>query len=929
MRHLLLLLLLVSFQFGFAQLVTTNPVFPTPDKPVTVTFNATGTALEGYTGDLYTHTGVTIEGIGRWQQVIKEWGDNTQPKLTRIDVDIYQLEITPSINDFYIVPSGEKVTELCFVFRNSAGDAQSADLFVAVYESGLSVALLTPETNILVLPSDTIEIKAASNLADSLILFHDNTRISATNEAEINASWIAETNGKHWIKVEAKDANSSVFDSVFYYVRDTTPVAELPTGVKDGINYIDDHTVTLVLCAPHKQFSFLQGDFNDWDYTEPITTQMSGSKVAQVSTTTWQMNQTPDSTYFWITMGNLEAGKEYRYQYLVDGEINIADPYSEKILDPWNDKNIASETYPNLISYPEGKATQPVSVLQTAQADYPWTVTNFTPPAVTDMVVYELLIRDFVAKHDYKTLIDTINYIKNLGVNVVELMPVNEFEGNESWGYNPSFYFAPDKYYGPGADLKKFIDVCHANGMAVVIDMVLNHSFGQSPMVRLYWDAANNRPAEDNPWFNPIAKHDYNVGFDMNHESQYTKKFASRVMRFWLEKYHIDGYRFDLSKGFTQKNTLGHVDVWGQYDATRIAIWKQYADTIKTVKQNAYIILEHFADNTEEKELANYGMLLWDNLNGPYLQSSMGYASNSDFSWISYEKRGWTVPNAVGYMESHDEERMLFKDITYGNSNGDYSTKELTTALRRAELCATFFLTIPGPKMIWQFGELGYDVSIEFNGRVGNKPIHWEYFNDNLRKRLYDTYSALAKLKTSEPVFETTDYSLSVATAMKSIHLTSETMDVTILGNFDVKEGTIVPAFQQTGEWYEYFTGDSIDVTDVNANITMAPGEYRLYTTRRFEKPDINPSVWDNKYNSSSLNDLIIYPNPVSNELYILNNGNYQTISVYNVIGNEVMHLDNQPAGSVIETGHLKSGIYILSGTDQSGQRHTGRFVKQ
>jgi 1,4-alpha-glucan branching enzyme len=54
-------------------------------------------------------------------------------------------------------------------------------------------------------------------------------------------------------------------------------------------------------------------------------------------------------------------------------------------------------------------------------------------------------------------------YLKNLGINAVELMPVNEFEGNESWGYNPSFYFAADKYYGPADDLKKFIDYAHSN----------------------------------------------------------------------------------------------------------------------------------------------------------------------------------------------------------------------------------------------------------------------------------------------------------------------------------------------------------------------------------------------------------------------------------------------------------------------------------
>ena len=142
----------------------------------------------------------------------------------------------------------------------------------------------------------------------------------------------------------------------------------------------------------------------------------------------------------------------------VNDELLIADPYADKLLDPWNDQYISDETYPDLIGYPKDTTSGIVSVLQTADEEYMWQVTDFQPPAKTDLIIYELLIRDFTSDHSYRTLTDTISYLKNLGVNAIELMPVNEFEGNESWGYNPSFYFAPDKYYGPKNDLKIFID---------------------------------------------------------------------------------------------------------------------------------------------------------------------------------------------------------------------------------------------------------------------------------------------------------------------------------------------------------------------------------------------------------------------------------------------------------------------------------------
>src|SRR5205823_33720 len=110
---------------------------------------------------------------------------------------------------------------------------------------------------------------------------------------------------------------------------------------------------------------------------------------------------------------------------------------------------------------------------------------------------------------------------------------------------------APDKYYGTKNNLKALIDECHRRGIAVVLDMVLNHSTGNSPMVQLYGTISGG-PTADNPWFNVSAPHPYSVYNDLNHESQYTKYFTKNVIKFWLQEYHIDGYRFDLAGGFSQ-----------------------------------------------------------------------------------------------------------------------------------------------------------------------------------------------------------------------------------------------------------------------------------------------------------------------------------------------------------------------------------------
>lgn len=818
----LLLIIIAAFVGKIsAQTVSTNPEYPLPSEAVTVTFDATGSDLEGYTGDLYAHTGVTIEDVGPWQHVIGTWGVNAeQPQLTRIADDLYELEITPSVNDFYSVASGEIVSELCMVFRSEDGETQSSDLFVQVYsEDGLRIT--SPNSGRIFSPGDEVEIKAVAVFATEISLFINDTQASTVSANEISYTHTANLAGTNTIRLEATDGSETVTETSSFFVRENNTVAELPSeNLKDGINYTDDNTVTLVLYAPFKEFVFVKGSFNNWELTQEN-----------------QMTQTPDGKRYWITLDGLTAGQEYIYQYIIDGEITVADPYCDKILDPWNDSYISESTYPGLINYPDEYTDGIASVFQTAQEPYQWQTADFQPPANEDLIIYELHIRDFIEAHDYTTMIDTLSYLKNLGINAVELMPVNEFEGNSSWGYNPSFYFAPDKYYGPKNDLKAFIDSCHANGIAVISDIVLNHSYGQSPLVQMYFDPTAGeygQPTAENPWYNVTSPNtSYSWGFDFDHESEDTKRFVDRVNSYWLEEYKFDGFRFDFTKGFT--NTPG--DGWA-FDQARIDILKRMADEIWSFNPKAYIILEHFAENSEEKELTDYGMFVWGNINHAYSEAAMGWPGDWDFSWASYLNRGWNKPHLVSYMESHDEERMMFRNLSYGNASGDYDITEPETALERVKLASAFFLTIPGPKMLWQFEELGYDYSINHcpdgtideNCRVSEKPIVWDYYDEPKRRELYDFFSTIIELRKSYDVFQTEDYTISAEDAVKEIILNGDTINIHIIGNFDVESQTKVPSFSPQGTWYEYFTGTEISTPE---SITLAAGEYRLYTNKK------------------------------------------------------------------------------------------------
>jgi 1,4-alpha-glucan branching enzyme len=587
---------------------------------------------------------------------------------------------------------------------------------------------------------------------------------------------------------------------------------DLPASAKDGVVFINNGTTAIItLYAPGKNSVSLIGDFNSW------------------SSSASPMKKANDGNTWWVQIENLNPNTEYGYQFLVDGNLKIADPYCEKILDEANDKYISSATYPNLMAYPTGKTTGIVSVMQGNPPSYSWKNSSFVRPEKNNLVIYELLIRDFTVEHNYASTLLKLDYLISLGINAIELMPVNEFEGNLSWGYNPSFYFAPDKYYGTKTALQNFIDECHGKGIAVILDMVLNHSFGQSPMVQLYFDGT--KPTANSPWFNVDPKHPYNVGYDFNHESAATKYFSKNVIKFWMQQYKIDGIRFDLSKGFTQ-NSSNNDATMSALDPSRIAIWKEYNNYIKSIDQNNfYVILEHFADVAEEKILADDGMMLWGNLNYNMNEATMGWLANSDFSWGFYSKHGFTKSeNLISFGESHDEERLNYKNISFGNVSGGYSIKgDLPTSLKRNELAAAFLFSIPGPKMVWQFGELGYDFSIDYNGRTGDKPIKWDYYTDVNRKALYNAYSKFIKLKKSNTIFNSTNVTYNLTGGIKYIKLIEGSNTVVVVGNFDVTNQVANVDFGTSGTWIDA-AGGNLNLVTTNYTATLSPGEYHIYS---------------------------------------------------------------------------------------------------
>lgn len=627
-------------------------------------------------------------------------------------------------------------------------------------------------------------------------------------------------------KTSGADSFLDVFDSKYGVY--------MPEGLEHGINIINENTVTLVLYdrdnqgRPH-DFCNLLWDENWWgDSSKPKK----------------PLNYDGESGCWWITLTDLDPDRQYKFQYQLgygsDVTVTTFDPYTEIVYDRSNDQWISSSTYPGLAeeygNTHYGRDNGFVSAFKINRDEYDWVVDEYDIEDKHDLVIYELLIRDFTdnayGEGSIKAALGQLDYLKTLGVNAIELMPIQEFDGNDSWGYGTHAYFAMDKAYGRRQDYKEFIDACHQNGIAVILDVVYNHATGAHPYAAMYWDGTNNKTASNNPWFNVDAPHQWSVYHDWNHSNPMVRDHVKRNLTYLIEEYKIDGFRFDLTKGFTQNSGTEEC-----YDQSRVDLLKEYHAHIKSVDDNAVMICEHFVDD-ENWELGKDGILVWRKMTEPYTKAQRGEMASADFTGTT---NGFNADGTmadwnnfgmlVGFQESHDEQRTNYEAQW---------TKDFAVRIERAKLNAAFFLLSPGPKMIWQFGEIGYDISIEENGRTGKKPCKTaEYMAVPERKSLYDTYAMLIKFRKDNPRFF--DYDVNFRwyvgydqqTGRYLFSRSGEGKHFALFGNFGSGSQSIgVQLPEGVSQWYDYQDSNSV-WNGSSHTVQMEEGQFYLLVSDR------------------------------------------------------------------------------------------------
>ena len=622
----------------------------------------------------------------------------------------------------------------------------------------------------------------------------------------------------------------------FLPVYDSQYGVYMPENLQHGINVIDNSTVTLVLYDRDNQgkahdFCNLLWDENWWgDSSKPKK----------------PLRYDDESGCWWITLTGLNPDKQYKFQYQLgygsDVTVTTFDPYTEILYDRSNDQWISSSTYPNLSQeYGDthyGRDNGFVSAFKINRDEYDWQVEDYDIEDKNDLIIYELLVRDFTdnayGEGSIKAAMGQLDYLETLGVNAIELMPVQEFDGNDSWGYGTHAYFAMDKAYGTRTDYKAFIDACHQRGMAVILDVVYNHATGVHPYAAMYWDGANNKTALNNPWFNVDAPHQWSVYHDWNHSNPMVREHVKRNLTYLMTEYKVDGFRFDLTKGFTQNSGTEE-----SYDQSRVDIIKEYNAHIQSVDDDAVMICEHFVDE-ENWELGKDGIKVWRNMNHPYTKAMKRDMSQADFTGTTNGFDGnsgmqndyMAFGTLVGFQESHDEQRTNYEgQWDYNGASIDFATR-----MERAKLNAAFFLLSPGPKMIWQFGEIGYDISIEDNGgRVNKKPCKTaEYMAVSERKALYDTYAMLIKFRKDNPRFF--DYDVNFRWYVGSGEQTGRYLfarngdgqHFALFGNFGKGSQNIgVELPSGVSKWYQYDNSSAV-WTGSSHTTTMSEGQFYL-----------------------------------------------------------------------------------------------------
>lgn len=693
---------------------------------------------------------------------------------------------------------------------------------------------------------------------------------------------------------------TAIINEIEYVLLDfptiSVEVEPLPENVKLGPNWINNEMILAVYAPAQPVMQVI--------VTAPGETGEVSNAIV--------MKRDSEQSDIWWTELDLSFG-QYEYEYLLINGSRLPDPFTRRLSN--------------------GKTRVEIGAGGVSTADdYNWQSNDYIRSSLDTLIIYELHVDDFAAQGSgqgtFHDVIIRLDHLRELGINAIELMPITEFPGGRSWGYNPEIMSSVEGTYGTPENFKQLVDEAHSRNMAVILDLVWNHATSSTPL----WQIQPNNDL--NPYFknsndlNPNENEGTWGMLDFDHFNEKTIEYINEVHRIWLEEYRIDGFRFDATRfvGWDLNQPQYGLPAW--------------TSAIDELDSNVYQIAEHLPSDpwlvNNTKLTSSWHDSFHDRLID-HIFSSIGTMTAMRQIIGLYEYSNWGTPYAdltqsVKYMVSHDEQSLIQEMV-------EFDGVSLSQAREIDKFYASLLFTAQGIPMIWQGQEFGFQSGWLDNNGNGNwdeeklsyRPVDWSLLDSEEGQSHLNHYSRLARFRKTNPAFSKgTFYDLwrydaerVIVYGYKDESEGNSDDQVVVIANFSSSNQTVndVP-FLSAGNWY--------NVTDPGNDLYTADGNYGeylipsnsavVYSKNQYQLGVDTPSFIPGKFQTLSA-----YPNPfnpsITLQLELRNitqtNMNAE-VSIYDINGRFIQTL----LESSIESGvhqitwhpqNISSGIYIVS----------------
>jgi 1,4-alpha-glucan branching enzyme len=534
------------------------------------------------------------------------------------------------------------------------------------------------------------------------------------------------------------------------------------------------------LFAPYNKAAMLIGSFSDWNEI-PM--------------------QKGDDGYFRVKV-ELEDGI-YQYKFRVQSKswflkpnqwVEMNDPYMTEM---------HPETENGIVHVKAG---------QQVRDTYAWKYDDQPLPENYELVMYEMHVADFLSGdiEDYQKfqkITKKLDYLVELGIDAIELMPITEFAGDYRWGYLVRYYFAPESSYGTPEDLKYLIDECHARGIRVIMDGIYNHTDDKCPLLyidRDYWYYHDKHYPEDpaNYW-GPEFNYDH---YDENLDIKPAWKFFGDVVRYWISEYHIDGIRYDAVRQLANYEFFD----WLIQEANQAAGGKPF-----------YHIAEHIPDSSDIVKPNGVFDACWHESFRFFLKDALLGELNLEKlkESLNIKQQGYLgVTSAINYLATHDREHLLVE-------LGDRGIFD-EAAFERVKLGVVLQMTAPGIPLIWMGDEFGQATHKATMTDQPN-PLDWSLLENELNRDLFNFYRHAIALRKSQSALQTDDIEFfheapdNQVFAFVRWHEAGN--QVVVIANFSDQsfEDYEIAHFPKDGRWQDWFNDRDIEVTDGSIQIPL------------------------------------------------------------------------------------------------------------